>query len=71
MKLYCIMYATHSNGFRYYAISTVKQEYAKNEKMKGVDFYGNAKYCFQMIDKETAARLRKLKVSEWGIDFSK
>jgi len=51
---------------RYYAISTVRQEYKPGEQMKGLDFYGNKKYCHKMIDEETALRLRKLKFEEWG-----
>ena len=70
MKLYCIMYADTPNG-RYYAVSTTKQEYAENQRMKGIDAMGNPKYCLRMIDAETAARLRKLKVSEWDIELPK
>ena len=69
MKMYCIMYGVLKDGSRYYVISTVKEEYAENQKMKGVDMMGNPKYCYKMIDAETAARLRKLKVSEWGIEL--
>ena len=68
MKLYCIMYIVR-DGNRYYGISTTKQEYAENQRMKGVDAMGNPKYCLKMIDAETAARLRKLKTSEWDIEL--
>ena len=69
MKLYCIMYCVLRDGRRYYTVSTTKQEYSENQRMKGVDAMGNPKYCLKMIDAETAKRLRKLKTSEWDIEL--
>ena len=70
MKLFCIMYAVRAdNGSRIYSIAIVKQEYGRNQRMKGVDWMGNPKYCYMMVDEETATRLRKTRVQDWGIEL--